>query len=212
MLGRRILLVGGFAAGMGGLLSGRTQGHMIGTDQQLRLVTRFETKPATLILHYSVENKSSLDVYLLNRLHSRQYEVNPDLVYIDLNRPQKLVCLYKKIPPFPPGPSPIMPISPFVTPVRAGTHFMETVHIHLPIQEWTGYSDIEQGKDVKSAILYHSIHFAVQYYWSVPGMKEAGDVVNGVPVIIPTPPPGTKLNFGILSSSVVSLDVTVSEE
>jgi hypothetical protein len=211
VLGRRGF-INAFIASAIGLLSQCNRRDTVSMDQPLRLAIQCEIRANTLLVHYGVQNQANLDVYLLNRLHDLGYKISPDLAYVELDRQKRLVYIYKKVPDIPPGVSPTMPISPFVTPLRAGARFDEIVHISLPIHECHAYPKIDPHQQQGRSAVYHGLYFALQYYWSVPGMKERNDVVNGVPVIIPVSPPGTKLNPGILSSSVVSLDVPVIEE
>ena len=175
---------------------------------ELRLVTRLEREGQVLVLRYRVDNPGPRDAYLLNRVHDQSLQTNPNLVYIDFDRQRRIVNASKKIPAIPPGMNPTMPATPYVTPVRAGQSVEETVRIPLPVREFNAYTPVpEDGRTVS----YAGLTFTVGYYWSVPGMKERSQpIIPGVEVLIPTPPPGTKIEFAELSSST-ALEIPVLE-
>jgi hypothetical protein len=175
---------------------------------ELRLSTRLEREGQVLVLRYRVDNPGPRDAYLLNRVHDQSLQTNPNLVYIDFDRQRRVVNAYKKIPGIPPGMNPTMPATPYVTPVRAGQAVEETVRIPLPVREFDAYAPVpEDGRTVS----YAGLTFTVGYYWSVPGMKERSQqIIPGVEVLIPTPPPGTKIEFGELSSAT-ALEIPVWE-
>jgi hypothetical protein len=176
---------------------------------ELPFHTRLEVTAKVLLLHYAVENRGSRDAYLLNRVHDQSLQTSPDLVYIELAHEQRVVRAYKNIPPIPPGMSPTMPAAPYVTPVRAGQSFRETVRMAVPVREYSAYAAVpEHGRTVQ----YAGLAFVLGFYWSVPGMKEhTQEIVPGVEVIIPIPPPGMGIEFGELSSGVMPGDFPVVE-
>lgn len=176
---------------------------------ELRLHTNLERAGDVLKLQYEVANQTTRDAYLLNRVHDQSLQTGPDLVYIEFNRERHLIRAYKKIPEIPAGVNPTMPISPYVTPLRAGRNFVETIRIALPIREFKAYTPVPEKGLIVS---YSGLRFTLGYYWSAPGMTErAQQIVPGVEVLIPTPPPGTHIEFGEVSSGVMSFDIPVLE-
>jgi hypothetical protein len=176
---------------------------------ELLLQTRLELTPDALLLRYSVENRAARDAYLLNRVHDQSLATNPDLIYIELDRERRVVRTYKKVPNIPKGMSPTMPAAPYITPLRAGQSFDETVRIALPVREYSAYAPApERGRTV----VYAALTFALGYYWSVPGMKErTQEIIPGVEALIATPPPGLRIEFGELSSNVLQANLPVLE-
>lgn len=102
---------------------------------------RFSVLPTikgdALVIRYEVENLSSRDMYLLNRVHDRAFEPQQDLSYIEVDPEHRLVHAYKDIPPIPAGRAPTMPYASFVTPVRSHKRFAELIRIALPVHEQT---------------------------------------------------------------------------
>ncbi len=175
----------------------------------LQLHFRIQREADTLVLQYGVENPSQRDVYLLNRVHDQSLQTSPEMIYIELDRANRIVVAYKNIPEIPSGPPPTMPVAPYVTPVRAGARFAETVRIPLPVREFRAYTAVPEDGRPKT---YAGLSFTLGYYWSVPGMQESTQqIVPGVEVIIPRNPPGTSLEFGTLTSGVQSLEIPVLE-
>jgi hypothetical protein len=176
---------------------------------ELRLWTRLEPAGKVLVLHYGVENQTMRDAYLLNRVHDHSLRTNPDFVYIELDRARRIVRTCKDVPAIPAGMNPTMPAAPYVTPLRAGQNFTETIQIALPVREFSAYVSVPENGRTEQ---YGGLTFTLGYYWSLPGMKEhAQEIVPGVEVLIPTPPPGTRVEFGKLSSGVMLLDIPVFE-
>ena len=162
-----------------------------------------------LLLHYSVQNRTERDAYLLNRVHDQSLQTNPNLVYIHLDRERRIVQASKKIPDIPPGMNPTMPAAPYVTALRSGQSMHETVQIPLPVREFSAYTALpEEGQTVT----YRGLVFALGYYWSILGMKERTEqIIPGVEVLIPTPPPATHVEFGELKSDLMASDFKVLE-
>ena len=178
-------------------------------NDDLKLHTRIEVSEGVLLLHYRVENLAQRDVYLLNRVPNRALEANPDIVYVELLRDQKLVAVSKKIPAIPPGMNPTMPIAPYVTAVRAGESFTETVRLPLPVHEYREYEEVQETGHTAT---YRAIQFTLAYYWSVAGMQERKQqIVPGVEVLIPQPPPGTQISVQELQGPVQSVEIAVFE-
>lgn len=176
---------------------------------ELRLLTKLQQEGGFLVLSYGVDNQTNRDAYLLNRVPDQALRTSPDLVYIELKREQRLVSAYKKIPPIPPNMSPTMPVTPYVTPLRAGKRFMETIRIELPVREFSAYLPVPEK--TRSAH-YRGLVLTLGYYWAVAGMKERTQaIVPGVEVLIASPPPGTRLEFGELVSDIMQFDIPVME-
>ena len=177
----------------------------------LNLLTRVEISGEQLVLHYGVENRSTRDVYLRNRLHDFSRRIDANLAWIHLLTDRRLVWIFKDAPPVPPDMNVAMPIRPYVTPLRASKRFAESLRIALPVREVRAYETIPQDKRQERPATYAGLYFTLGYYWSVPGMKETEKDVNGTPVVVAQPPAGTQLQFGQLTSEVTSLELPVIE-
>ena len=175
----------------------------------MRLVAGVKREADALLLEYRVTNQAPRDAYLLNRVHDQAMRTSPDLIYLELDRSRRLVNAYKKIPVIPQGMRPTVPAAPYVTPLRAGTTLTETVRIPLPVREFTAYGRIPENGRLMS---YRGLWFTLGFYWSVPGMRERQQqIIPGVEVVVPTPPPGVQLEFGGLTSDAISLEIPVLE-
>jgi hypothetical protein len=161
-----------------------------------------------LALRYSVTNHSDRDVYLLNRVPDLARQTRPDIAYIELRKEERLVDVQKDIPRIPQGMAPTLPQSPHVTSLRAHQTFVETINIAVPVREYRAYT----GKRPDGPeTLYEQIKLTIGYYWAVPGMTESTKrSANGLDILIPMPPPGTKLEFGHLVGTA-KLSIPVRE-
>lgn len=180
----------------------------------LTLSTAFEVQPAHLVLRYEVTNHAARDAYLLNRLFrtTPQWNISPDVIYVHLEPETETVWLNKKLADIPSGVNVAAPVAPFVTPLRAGTLFRETVRVPLPVREYRQYS-MGPPPDEKSATtrVYKYVYFTLGYYWRPEGTTEMTQVVQGSEVVMPRTPPGKPLEFGRLVTERYRLDIPVIE-
>lgn len=184
---------------------------MIG-DAGLELHARFEVADEQLVLDYEVRNGTPRDVYLLNRLYrsTPAWQMGPDLVYIELISGTKTVRLFKKLADLPKGVNVTSPVAPFVTPLRAGGTFHETVRVPLPIREYLEYSmrGPRPAGEPKIAV-YQTVTFTLGYYWKVEGTREETRQIQGTEVVMPIGPRDKRPEFGVLESGTVRLEVPV---
>ncbi len=179
---------------------------------QISIVTKAEIQGDRLLVSYGVENKADRDVYLLNRVHNKAGQLSPDFAYVELHTADHSVWIYKKIPDLPAGVQMAMPEAPYVTPVRAGKRFAETINLPVPLHEYRAYDPRPADSLVEHPATYSSVRVTVGYYWSVAGMKEMTDKVAGTEVILPQAPPRTRLEFGELNGPSMHLSVPVLEQ
>ncbi|MBZ5562355.1 MAG: hypothetical protein LAP13_08030 [Acidobacteriia bacterium] len=180
----------------------------------LDLSAAFKLRGDSLVLDYKVSNRASRDVYLLNRLYrtTPQWDMSPDFVYIHLDPTTETVWLNKKMADLPSGVMVNAPVSPFVTPVRAGALFHEQVQIRLPIREYRQYNLGPKHKGPPEARIFKQVYFTLGYYWRPAGTLEETRNIHGTPVILPRTPPGKPLEFGQARTDVVRLDIPVLVE
>lgn len=176
---------------------------------ELVLSATFKKMENELHVSYQVKNGSHRDVYLINRLYRTipELTISADFIYIHLEKESRAVHLLKKIPDLPKGKQVTSPVSPFVTPVRAGEDFGETVHIPLPIKEYREYAGAAAGVEA----VYDSIDLTLGYYWRVEGGTEEIRKIGKVDVVMPRSPPGVRPVFGMLQTKPEKIQLPVQE-
>jgi hypothetical protein len=175
----------------------------------LELSTDFKLQENSLILDYKVSNHASRDVYLLNRLYRSipEWDMSPNLVYIHLDPATKTVWLNKKIADLPSDFLVNVPVSPFVTTVRAGKVFREEVQVALPVREYRQYNPGARHVAPRPAATFKQVYFTLGFYWRPEGTLEETREIHGTRVIFPHTPPGKPLEFGELHTDMVRLDI-----
>lgn len=184
---------------------------MIG-DAGLELHARFEVAGEHLVLDYEVRNGTPRDAYLLNRLYRSvpTLQIAPDVVYVELVPGSRTVRLFKKLADLPEGVTVTAPVAPFVTPLRAGGTFHETVRVPLPVREYLEYSMRgPQPAGEPHTALFQNVSFTLGYYWKVEGTREETRQIQGTQVVMPIGPRDKRPEFGLLESGPVRLDVSV---
>lgn len=155
-------------------------------DLELRVAVT--VNDGSLNLHYEVSNPRDQDAYLLNRLFrsSPAPEMSPDIAYVDFLTDRHLVRVKKGIFAFPPGSSgPPVPIAPYVSPVRAGGRFTETIHLPLPLTAYSEYGlHLRNGPNVR-IVEMSGIMLTLDWYWRDEGVSEKESSVFGQTVILP---------------------------
>lgn len=178
----------------------------------LELDAKIRIEGEALVLDYRVTNHAQRDVYLLNRLFrsTPSPEFGTDVIYIELNAEHRAVWLSKRLAELPKGKSVTAPVAPFVTPVRAGASFHETVRVPLPVREYRQYDGPPPGSEPVRRE-YELAWFSLGYYWRVPGTEEKIIDVQGAPVVQPKAPWGAKAEFGELKSPSFRLRIPAEE-
>lgn len=178
----------------------------------LALHTNFQIIQKQLILSYKVTNPTSRDAYLLNRLYRTApvRQMTPNIIYIHLDAKTETVWLNKKLADLPDGVYVTAPVAPYVTPLRAGSTFEEEVHIPLPVQEWRQYvmPEPRAGEELKVRLFKH-VYFTLGYYWREQGTSEEIKNIHGTEVVFPRGTSGAPLEFGLLQSDLVRMDIPV---
>lgn len=166
-----------------------------------------------LVLDYEVWNASPRDVYLLNRIYrpTPSWRMGPDIVYVELVPSTRTVRLMKKIDDLPKGVNVTAPVAPFVTPLRSGAVFKETVRVPLPVRERREYQEYARRKRAREpdTAVYPNVTFTLGYYFRAEGTREEKRDVHGMEVILPMAPRGRLAEFGLLESGPFRVDVPV---
>jgi hypothetical protein len=185
-------------------------------EDKLTLTTSFALEGQELVLRYEVHNGDDRDVYLLNRIPGMPPERNlsTNNIYIGVDRASRTVKLYKRIPGYRgKGTGPTSLVSPYVTPVRAGTTFREEVRLPLPLLPWEEYGQGVYGPNGTirgKQKAYHQITFELGFFWRAPDTTETPKEAYGEQVILPYSPSHYP-QFGELRSQAVSLELPVME-
>ena len=172
---------------------------------------KFQISDKELVLTYEVENRSTRDVYMMDRLErGRPYTADPNIIYAHLDHDTKTVWLNKVTPEIPEGKHPDPPHFPlFYTPLRAGTKAREEIRVPLPIREWREYNAY---KGEGHLVNYRHVYFTLQYYWRTDGMTEIIDNFDGQKVIYTRGGvPLKNSDFGLLQTELVTISLPVLE-
>jgi hypothetical protein len=179
-------------------------------QSELAMSVTFTVEDNRLRMTYEVQNNSCRDVFLLNRLYRTVpfFAIDPNIVYVCLEKSSLTAHLIKKIPDLPAGKYVTSPMAPFVTPVRAGEKFSETLYLSMPVTEYRQYSD---RSPPTLGSTYKAADFTLGYYWAENGTTEETKNLGGAQVVMPRMPPGVRPSFGELKSKSQSLCFAVLE-
>lgn len=181
------------------------------SPSSLSLTAAFRLTARELQVRYCVGNRSARDIYLLNRLYRTipSFTIDPNLIYIHLEKKTRTVHLVKRIPDIPAGKRVAAPVSPFVTPVRAQSEFSENVRIPVPVREYLQYSAGPKGRGVE--VTYQFVDLILGYYWREEGTTEELRKIGNFQVVLPHLPPGKRPAFGELRTKAQRLPIKVLE-
>jgi hypothetical protein len=180
----------------------------------LHMSARFRLTADHLVLAYEVVNPDTRDAYLLNRLYRQvpDWEMGPDVVYVHLDPTTETVWLNKKLADLPEGVAIYSPVAPFVTPLRAGSSFREEVKVPLPVRDYRQYGRGLSDDDLTLVPRrYRQVWFTLGYYWAPEGTVEETHAIHGSEVVVPQAPPDRPVEFGLLQTDPVRLDLPVLE-
>jgi hypothetical protein len=182
---------------------------------QLAVEVGAEVRDGQLLIRYTVRNKDERDAYLLNRLpRGSPPKLSPDFAYVELDAKSRILVVSKRMASVPStGTSgPTVPVAPYVTPVRAGGAFTETIRLAIPVRIYREYGrSPAPDPHGDRAVEYQGLRLVLGYYWRDPGVTETpGEAAGGEPVILPGSFPRfpEMLEF---ASELVPVRVTVFE-
>jgi hypothetical protein len=166
-----------------------------------------------LVVAYDVENHAAIDAYLLNRLYRTgpAWSMDPDIVYVQLDEGEATVRLAKKLADLPPDRVVAAPMAPFVTPLRAGATYRETIRVPLPVAAYEQYpKEAPPPPDQQDIRRFGAVELLLGYYWRPEGTIEEVKEIGGSEVVVPRTPPGVRPDLKVLASARVAIEVPVA--
>jgi hypothetical protein len=137
----------------------------------LIFVVVFALETGALNLQYSVENRGSAEVFLVNMLtryeEGRGWKPDPSIAYIYL-RPTGDIEITKRVPP-PPERLVVALRNYYVTPLSPGRAFQEKLRFPLPLTEIHPYESIV-GKLPKAITMTVDVQFVLGVVPAEPGL------------------------------------------
>jgi hypothetical protein len=165
-----------------------------------------------LVLSYRVENTGRSDVYLVNKVYKAlpKAEINKDFAYVWLTE-QGGLYIEKDIPPVPQGLSPTSLVVPYMSVVRAGASFTETVELPIPVRQYIEYLDNTPpaGPDKERVVTTNGVVFAIGYFVRPPGATERFEHQLGEEVVLFQNPPSARARHEKLAVGPFAAEVPV---
>ncbi len=166
-----------------------------------------------LNIAYTVSNRSAGNIYLVNRVTrvTPKKEMHKDIAYIRLDN-EGVLQVFKDIPPVPEGMNPYELVAPFVTPVRQGEEFVETITLPVPIEQYMEYVPNDPpDPEYTNTLTTASVRFSLGYFVGHPDAEERVETYFDQPVVLFTNPPGVIAQHFRLQSAPVEIAVPVYE-
>lgn len=134
--------------------------------QGVTLNVRPELKPGALVLHYSVENNSPGDIFVLDDfpgydVHAKKPQPLPQAAYICV-RGRGVIFVRKGMPPLPMDRTVNAFKVPYATRLAKGAKLARSLDRALPLAEENPYYEIRPPEDHDSTS-FHTIQFEVQF-------------------------------------------------
>ena len=185
---------------------------MLAQNADIRLVAEVTLGRDRLVLAYEVENIGASDIYLLNKVYRALPgpAIDKDFAYVFLTQEGQLV-VEKDIPPVPPGLSPTSLAVPYMTVVRAGARFAETVELAVPVRQYIEYLDNSPPGDPQSERIVQAsgVVLALGYFVRPPGATERFEQALGHQVVLFQNPPGARARHDRLPVGPLSVQPPV---
>lgn len=173
----------------------------------------FALRASDLLLTYEVTNNAQADLFVLSKLprYIPEFEINPDIVYVQLGSFARTVEIYKNYPRMPKEEG-CEVLTVYGDVVRAGDTFREQVRVSLPIWAMNPYVSMKAPRKSKP-VTYNLVYFSLGYWWATPGLKEEIMDVQGHPIITQVGgSPVTADQMGVLETARVELRLPVLED
>ena len=127
--------------------------NMYAQNGDIQLSAEVSLTADRLVLSYRIDNTGGSDIYLLNKVYKAlpKAEIDKDFAYVFLTE-QGGLDIEKDIPPVPAGCRRRSLVVPYMSVVRAGASFTETVEFALPVRQYIEYSrQHAAGRSAKGA-------------------------------------------------------------
>jgi len=164
-----------------------------------------------LVLSYRIENTSGSDIYLLSKVYKAlpTAAIDKDFAYVWLTE-QGGLYIEKDIPPVPQGLSPTSLVVPYMSVVRAGASFAETVDLPVPVRQYIEYLDNTPPDPQKDRVVTASgVVFSIGYFVRPPGATERFEQQLGEEVVLFQNPSGARARHEKLAVGPFDIEVPV---
>lgn len=155
-----------------------------------------------LFLRYTVKNTEATTAYLLNVVDLPDDKgvprVHKDNAYVYVGGADSEVHVQKDIPEIPRGAHPYEPVTPYMTALRPGASFEETVELRLPIRDTRPY----RGGPPGDAVMVSQVRFSLGYLRVPEGTRDWPLPEGGAAAVQFETPPGTRPKAGTLMVKV----------
>ena len=163
------------------------------------LETKITADDKHLFVRYTVKNNAATTAYLLNLVDLPDDKgfprVHKDNAYVYAGDSE--VHVEKAIPAIPPGVRPYEPVHPYMTALRPGATFEETVELPLPIQDTRPYRGGPPGEE---PVMVREVRFSLGYFRVPEGTRDWPIPAGSTTGVQFEMPPGADLTAGTLQT------------
>jgi hypothetical protein len=169
--------------------------NMHAQNGDIQLSAEVSLTAGQLVLSYRVDNIGGADIYLMNKVYKAlpKAEIDKNFAYVFLTEDGRL-AIEKDIPPVPAGLSPTSLVVPYMTVVRAGKSFAETVELTVPVRQYIEYLDNTPPADPNNerVVTANGCVFSLGYFVRPPGATERFEQALGEEVVLFQNPPNAR--------------------
>jgi len=186
--------------------------NMHAQNGDIQLSAEVSLASGRLVLSYRVDNTGGSDVYLVNKVYKAlpKAKIDKDFAYVFLTEDSQL-AIEKDIPPVPTGLSPTSLVVPYMTVVRAGKSFAETVELAVPVRQYIEYLDNTPPVDPNDERVVNAsgVVFSLGYFVRPPGATERFEQALGEEVVLFQNPPDARARHDRLAVGPFPIEVPV---
>jgi len=185
--------------------------NMYAQNGDVQLSAEVSLTDNRLVLAYRIDNSGGADIYILNKVYksSPKAMIDKDYAYVFLTHDGRL-GIEKDIPPIPEGRSPTNLVVPYMSVVRSGASFSETVELPLPVAQYIEYSDNTPPDPQKNRLVTaNGVLFSIGYFVRPPGATERFEQALGEEVVLFQNPPNARARHDKLVVGPFPIEVPV---
>jgi hypothetical protein len=187
--------------------------NMYAQNGDIQLSAEISLTDNRLVLTYRLDNGGGADIYILNKVYrsSPKATIDKDYAYVFLTGDGRL-GIEKDIPPIPEGRSPTNLVVPYMSVVRAGASFSETVELPVPAAQYIEYSDNTPPDPQKNRVVgARGVVFSLGYFVRPPGATERFEQALGEEVVLFQNPPNARARHDKLVVGPFPIEAPVYE-